>query len=301
MYDGLYSVEKYIKEQNSVLTEFPIIVVKVKSGVHKNRCFHEHNTMELAIITEGNGLHIFNGLEAPVHKGDVLLIPPGIIHAYENGEHPLGVINIIFDGARLPIPPLDGAEIPLFPYFFPFLKHERLEYTVQPIMHIGDEELFQDVVHLCDKLHEELTSVFSGNVLSSLVMFLNIVMLLLRYATPMRNRVKTISFGIGEVLKYIDDPYTEPITLESLAKKSYMSVRSFQIKFKKATGYTVRDYIIRKRISLAKNLLIKGDGHILSVAGTCGFNDLSYFTKTFRKFTRMTPSQFRIKHQNEIS
>lgn len=299
MNDGLYSIEEYIKLQNSVLLEFPVVVVNVLGGHHENRCFHEHDTMELAIITEGNGLHILDGKEALVRKGDVLLIPPHIVHAYENGDTPLEVMNIIFDGARLPIPTLDVEEIPLFSYFFPLHGDEKNKYTAEPIMHIDDDGFLHDVLRMCERLHDELTTLRPGNVFSSLIMFLNIVMVLLRYATPTSNSVKKIPFRLGEVLKYIDDNFTEQLTLEEIARKACMSVRSLQAKFKQATGYSIKDYIIRKRISLAKSLLIKNDERILDVAGTCGFNDISYFTRTFRRLERMTPIQFRLKHQNE--
>lgn len=301
MNDGLYSVERFIKKQNSVLTEFPVIVVNVLSGRHNNRCFHEHNTMELAIITEGNGLHIFNGNEAPIRKGDVLLIPPHVIHAYENGDLPLGVMNIIFDGAKLPVPVLDGEEIPLFSFFFPVHKNEMLEYTADPIMHIKEEEALQDVIRLCENLHDELTSLRPGNVFSCLVFFLNIVIILLRKTTPMLQVPNAKPFKIGDTLKYLDDHFTEPLSLEKIAQKSFMSIRSFQKKFKQATGYTATDYIIRKRISLAKLLLGKSNDRIMDVAGKCGFCDANYFARMFRRLEHMTPVQFRNKAQEHKS
>ena len=299
MYDGIYSLVKYARIESSVLTDFPLIVVEVQSGRHMNLCFHTHDTMELAIITVGEGWHIFNGKKVPIQKGDVLLIPPEISHAYENGDPPLGVMNIIFDGNRLPIPPLDGETIPLFEHFFPSVKRQKPTYSAKPILHVSDDTTLIYVLSQCRRLHEELTHPLPGNVLSSLTLFLNVVMTLLRCATSEELKMERDTYGLWNVLKFVNEHFTEPLTLEQLAVRSFLSVRTFQTKFKRLTGCSVMDYIIRKRIALARLLLTKTPARIQEVAFTCGFQDSSYFTRIFRKIAGISPLQF--KNQAEKS
>ncbi len=68
--------------------------------------------------------------------------------------------------------------------------------------------------------------------------------------------------------------------------------------FKKETGLAISDYIVKKRISVAKQLLSKTSLSITDVSNRVGFSYSSYFTKTFKEHTGMTPQEFR--QQNKI-
>ena len=67
--------------------------------------------------------------------------------------------------------------------------------------------------------------------------------------------------------------------------------------FKKETGMAISDYIVKKRISVAKQLLSKTSLSITDVASRVGFTYSSYFTKTFKEHTQMTPQEFRQQHK----
>ena len=68
--------------------------------------------------------------------------------------------------------------------------------------------------------------------------------------------------------------------------------------FKKETGLAISDYIVKKRIAVAKQLLAKTSLSITDVSNRVGFSYSSYFTKTFKEHTGMTPQEFR--QQNKI-
>ena len=63
--------------------------------------------------------------------------------------------------------------------------------------------------------------------------------------------------------------------------------------FKHVTGLTFRDYLNKVRVEDAKRLLISTDYQIMEIAVACGFNDQSYFTKVFKKYTGLSPRNFR--------
>lgn len=63
--------------------------------------------------------------------------------------------------------------------------------------------------------------------------------------------------------------------------------------FKKETGFAISDYIVKKRIYVAKQLLAKTSLSITDVSSRVGFSYSSYFTKTFKEHTGMTPQEFR--------
>lgn len=95
---------------------------------------------------------------------------------------------------------------------------------------------------------------------------------------------------LREVVQYINAHLTEPLTLEGLAEQFYMSRNSLARGFKKAMGTTVPDYILYKRMALARVLL--QSGHPVGVtARECGFSDYSTFYRCYRKVYGQNPSE----------
>lgn len=94
---------------------------------------------------------------------------------------------------------------------------------------------------------------------------------------------------IQEVLQYINANLTQPLNLENLAEKFYMSRNTLIRRFKQATGSTVGDYILYKRMALARILL--KSGHPAGVAAReCGFSDYSTFYRSYRKIYGQSPT-----------
>ena len=94
---------------------------------------------------------------------------------------------------------------------------------------------------------------------------------------------------VREVLAYINANLTEPLTLEGLSARFYLSRNSLARAFKKATGTTVPDYIVYKRMALAQILLQAGHP-IGVVARECGFSEYSTFYRAYRKVYGRSPS-----------
>ncbi len=94
---------------------------------------------------------------------------------------------------------------------------------------------------------------------------------------------------------YIFKHIYEIITLPQLAKFSTMSCNYLSELFKKETGISISEYIQKEKVSEAKKLLLSGNS-IMDVCIHLNFNDQSYFTKIFKKFTGQTPKQYRNSH-----
>lgn len=97
---------------------------------------------------------------------------------------------------------------------------------------------------------------------------------------------------LKQVLRYIEEHYAEEITLEDLASLANMNPNYFCRFFRQITQRTPIDYVNYYRIECAGEQLSTTDATITEVALGCGFNDISYFIKTFRKYTGMTPRQY---------
>ncbi len=97
---------------------------------------------------------------------------------------------------------------------------------------------------------------------------------------------------LKNVLDYIDSNYTSSISLEQLAAVSSMSPKYFCRFFREMTHRTPMDYLNHQRVEHACYELSTTDHSVTDVAYNCGFNDLSYFIKTFRRYKGITPGQY---------
>lgn len=94
-------------------------------------------------------------------------------------------------------------------------------------------------------------------------------------------------------LKIIREEYMNQLTLGNLAEAADMSPKYFCRFFSEMTGKTPIEYLNYYRIECAAEQLLYTDDLVTDIALNCGYNDLSYFVKTFKKYKAQTPKQFR--------
>lgn len=104
---------------------------------------------------------------------------------------------------------------------------------------------------------------------------------------------------LKRVLSLIRKEYASPLTLEELAEASGMSPKYFCRFFNSMTGKTPIDYLNYYRVECAADHLLYSEESVTDIALSCGFNDLSYFVKTFKRYKGLTPKQFRKGQTNE--
>ena len=98
---------------------------------------------------------------------------------------------------------------------------------------------------------------------------------------------------LKNVLSYIRSNYDKPITLDDMASCAGISPKYFCSLFRKMTRKSPVEYLNSYRIERASRKLLNSDLSITEIAYGCGFNDLSYFIKTFKQLKGVTPSHFR--------
>lgn len=94
-------------------------------------------------------------------------------------------------------------------------------------------------------------------------------------------------------LTYIRENYDKDVTLDDLTKPTGFSTKYFCKFFKDFTDKTPFEYLTLYRIEMACKKIINTDFSITEIAYSCGFNDLSYFIKTFKKIKGITPRKYK--------
>lgn len=95
------------------------------------------------------------------------------------------------------------------------------------------------------------------------------------------------------VLHYIQEHLLEKIAIDELSRKAYLSRNMFFKWFKEQFGVTPLEYITRERIRLARQLLADKKNSVTSVSQQCGFSDVNYFIRAFKKSEGITPKNWR--------
>ena len=96
---------------------------------------------------------------------------------------------------------------------------------------------------------------------------------------------------VNQVLEYIEGHLAEDLSVEGLAQTFHMSKYHFNAKFKQFTGLTLYQYIMKKRLTIARNML-RGGQSVMDACLGCGFNDYSNFLKAFKREFGHLPKEY---------
>lgn len=98
---------------------------------------------------------------------------------------------------------------------------------------------------------------------------------------------------IRNLVIYINSNYSKEISLSGIAEGSHISKEHLSRMFKKETGVTITEYVATARLKKATELLTTTNLSISEISELVGYSDNNYFVKVFRKYYKMTPSQYR--------
>lgn len=108
------------------------------------------------------------------------------------------------------------------------------------------------------------------------------------------NLVSDTTESLGMMIKrYIKNNLTQKITLTDIAWHLHCSTVTLTEHFKKEFGMTIMEYVTSKRMQMAVRLLENSDTSIREIAESCGFSDIEYFSKSFKKYYGTSPSEWR--------
>ncbi len=100
---------------------------------------------------------------------------------------------------------------------------------------------------------------------------------------------------LQEIDQYIIENLSENVTSTDVAAHLYMNPSYFSRYFKRLTGENFTDYFHRFKIGVAAKILEQTGESVEEVAIKCGYSDRTYFSKVFKKYTKMTPREYRSK------
>ena len=246
------------------------------------RLLHAHpDFVEALLIDEGSARFLIGDNAYEVRAGDLLVFNSGVVHD-ELSDSPFGSWCIAVGGLRLP----------------GLLENALIPENAAPVHPMGAE--LPDLRALYNIMFRYLTTdrpdceAFCHRLMLAL---LDRVLTISGSASlRVPSNPEPASLG-KQVQDYIDAHFSEPLTLQQLGEALHASPYYLAHAFKEASGYSPRQYLLRRRIGEAQNLLISTDLPIARIAEMVGYDTQNYFDQQFSKHTGMPPRKFRQSFQ----
>ncbi len=257
---------------------------------------HWHEEYEFLVITNGTGTASLNTRTTHIAAGDILFINAGIVHSFRGeANDPLGFFALDFGRELLSSYGNDDIQQKYISRQangeLIFRDHFRREDPIWESIHTPLEEIHA----LCAQNMEENELLIKSDLL-------RIWHYLCRDAESTAFSFKKKDdekvLMIKQILQYIQGNYAQNLTLSGLAQRFHMSEGQFCRFFKSQIRMTAIEYLNYYRIGVACDCLKEGNAPISDIALECGYNNISYFNRTFRRYMHCTPGEYREKGMN---
>lgn len=243
--------------------------------------YHYHAFHKVIMVLAGRAEYAVEGERYTLRPGDYVLVGRGSIH------RPIMTDGDFYERIVFYISPeyLQSQSLPEADLEQCFtLAQERFCYVYRAAEDDGIQDLFRALES------SEKEEAF-GAKLRSRALFTELMVAI--------NRAVIRGDGGGEgrgdnkivaILQYLNSHLTEPLTIDELAARFYISKYHMMRRFREETGYTIHSYLSEKRLLLAQQLLQRGLS-LQRAAEECGYQDYSTFSRAYKKQFGRSPSE----------
>ena len=231
-----------------------------------------HENIEFLYFIEGNGSVECNLTHTSVKKGDVCIVNSNRIHCIST-DTALKYYCLIVDNSFL------------------------AGYDINPSDMCFSEKITDSVLN--GIFNKAVLEIWGNQIYKSVAVktrILDIFVYVLRNYAELSVPHDKVSDNILEAIKFITVNLNSKMNIDTIASKAGLSKYYFLRQFKKMTDYTVIEYINLLRCNQAKKMLSDDKVSVKEIGEACGFENFSYFSKTFKKNVGCSPSEYK----NEI-
>lgn len=239
---------------------------------------HWHEHIELLFFTKGKTKVMCGSKMYSVKENDLIFVNSNNLHAF-SGNTPVSYYCLLIN-----------------PSFFADVNFENI--LIEP--HIENDAAIH---RMFTEIFEEYFSQSSGwdmavkgKMYELMTYFLRNHKLAELPESSYNARIAKLN-RMNTVLQFISEHYNEKISTSTLAQKCFLSEAYFCRFFKNEVGLPVSDYVNKMRIDKATVLLRNTTLSITELATNVGFDDINYFSRIFKKYKKMSPTEYRTHHE----
>lgn len=275
-------------------------MIHYKQGLNANILVHSinrfklhwHKEIEILLVLKGKITVSVNNRRYELKEDDLFFINSNEIHStVSNGDNIMAVIQINPAFYYKTFPELQDMK---------FKFHSSSEKTIEKDVYGQIRAYIAEIVKEYNKSAEGYQLVIEG-------ILNNLLAIIIRHIPKYEARdgkkdiIEKDLPRVKRIMEYVEEHYSEKITLDDIAKSEFLS--SFYIShfFKEKVGMTFQEYLSFVRLHKAVAAIDETDKLISQVAIENGFASVKSFNKTFREFYEITPSEYRKIKRVEIT
>lgn len=256
---------------------YPLVVGDYQES-HNFVVSKQQNEHHLLIYCyEGSGELIVDGNKQKVSRGDIVLIPPTLLHSFSgNAKAPWSVYWVQFTGE-------------LSDDFFKrlYMKMPNYKANIGHIPQVIDD--FNQLIQLSGKGYTATNVIYAVHVLQHLLSFLALQLRL----NPQHGQ----QLNLAAIENFMLENLNRDMSLEELADYCQLSKFHFSKKFKALTDNSPIQHFIHLKMERACHLLDTSEDSVKQIAASLGYNDPYYFSRLYKRVIGMSPMQFRKSKQ----
>ncbi|WP_028524578.1 helix-turn-helix domain-containing protein [Runella limosa] len=251
---------------------------------------HKHTYYEIIFILRGKGIHNINGNTYTYTKGDVYLLGPEDFHDFdieETTEFCFIRFNESYSKTTSSLADKQWQHVLELLLFTSSqsrgtIVHDKLE-----------KQKLHQLLSVLESEYDNPPSAHFELIRDSLMR--SIMTILARNLSPQPHFKPELQDSIEAMLRFIKQNIYQPnkLTIDHIAEQFHLAPAYVSIFFKKHTGESLKQYIIKHRIKLVETRLLYSQMTLTEIADEFGFTDESHFCKQFRQYTGVNPSTFR--------
>lgn len=291
-------MNRVIKEERNYNSfELAVSVLDNTVDMQEHRLLlHWHQYIEFIYVLEGEGVLTIDLQEYRASKGDLIVISPSSLHGGTGEEtNPLVCKVILADieilmgnlknkiAKRYLLPLLD-QKIKIVPFIVPSTPLYQEVFT-----------LFRGILDKSEKQNEGFELYIKGYLQQMLAALFEAK----HYREAAGNGEMKEIQQIKRLIRFIEEHYSEPMSVDRLAQYTGYNRYYFMHFFKMHTGYTVTQYLNLKRTEYAARILAEQDWRVSEISERTGYQDVSYFIRVFTKRYGMSPLMYRKKIRSD--
>lgn len=241
-------------------------------------CMHKHDRiLEILLVQAGTGLYCVENEQFAIESGDIVICNANSVHdQIPDSTHPY--ITFCIGMTDLYLPGLSPNCL-IAPHAHTFFHQPAQFGEITALTH-----LIQPHIPGSNDVDAALCSQYALCLLTLLFQMI---------ADEPQKTFQKEEPLLCQIKAYIDEHYSEDISLAQISAHFYISPYYLSHLFKRHFSYSVMQYVIRRRIGEAQSLLMRTRISVTDIAQRTGFSDASHFSKLFMKYVGMSPLEYR--------
>jgi len=246
------------------------------------RILHKHDDFfELLFVRSGSASYIIDEQRYPIKKGDLILCNAGVFH----DEDPASSVDL--NMLSVAIADLHISGLPV---------NHLIASQYAPVFSAGDSAelidfLLMSIFNLLAETPDSSAETCHHMTAALLSSILTVIQK--HYHVDSSDTLKKSNLVAAQVKEYINEHYSEDFFLEDIANSLHLSLYYLSHVFKAHTGYSPKQYLLRRRLGEAQTLLITTELSITDISAAVGYGNPNHFDRMFSKYIGMSPSGYR--------